>query len=300
MKDIATSENKTYSLSEIFYSKSFELEDMAPVNARRNHYDDDYRYTNRFDARLHLPDFVKYLFVNKYNDVVKVFNEIGLPDGGMSLNETTIQSSIIYQIIRSIELYVSSTKRDNIFSAFKLARQEKLKDKDFFLGKKVEFSAHPWDIATMSMRGIASCMSWHSSHPASLAGSILDPYCGIIYLSDNTLRRGRTITYGSGMAARAVVRIVKHKDGYMRLLLERLYLEDKGLSSEKRELISSLFKNYLKVATGIPVIDSATSATLVKTEYICPYFHSLEKLPNSHRSYRDSGINYETIGIDDK
>jgi hypothetical protein len=300
MKDIVASENKTYSLSEILYSKSFTLEDVAPANPRRNYYDDDYRYTNRFDGQHRLPDFIKYLYINKYNDVIKVFNEIGLPDGGISLNETTIQSSLIYQLIRSIELYVSSTKRDNIISAFKLARQEKLKDKDFFLGKKVEFSANPWDIATMSMRGIASCMSWHSSHPASLAGSILDPYCGIIYLSDNTIRRGRTITYGSGMSARSVVRIVKHKDGYMKLLLERLYIEDKNLSFEKIELISSLFKNYLKSATGIPVIDSATSAPLVKTEYVCPYFHGLEKLPNSHRSYRDSGIVYETIGIDDK
>src|ERR1700691_2673713 len=78
----------------------------------------------------------------------------------------------------------------------------------------VVFSSDPWDMTTMSMRGIESCQSWgrfgdyndydnympQNAHCRKLTGSIIDPCCAIIYITDHTPTQ-----YGSKMLARAVV-----------------------------------------------------------------------------------------------
>lgn len=77
--------------------------------------------------------------------------------------------------------------------------------KRFFAAKnyQIVFSSDPWDIATMSMRGVRSCQRWDSSHSCHLIGSILDPCCAVIYLTDGT-----KTPKGSKMLVRSIVRFV--------------------------------------------------------------------------------------------
>lgn len=86
---------------------------------------------------------------------------------------------------------------------------------------RIVFSTDPWDIATMSMRGITSCMQWSSIHSPHLIGSILDPNAGVIYLTDD-----KATEHGPRMIFRAVVRIVI--DEYLkpknpRFLIDKTY-----------------------------------------------------------------------------
>ena len=76
---------------------------------------------------------------------------------------------------------------------------------------KVVFSTNPLDIAQMSMRGINSCMSWYSGSASSLVGSMVDPWCGIVYMTNGKKigkveTEGGNFTMGERMMYRAVVR----------------------------------------------------------------------------------------------
>ena len=103
-----------------------------------------------------------------------------------------------------------------------LLKQDLLDLKSAFTSSKshkVVFSTNPWDILTMSMRGISSCMAWLSSHSRQLIGSCLDPYCGVIYATD-----GEKTRYGEKMLYRSVVRLVKKtKKGKFHLYVEGAY-----------------------------------------------------------------------------
>lgn len=77
-----------------------------------------------------------------------------------------------------------------------------------------------WDIATMSMRGVCSCMHWNNLHSRHLVGSIFDPFLGIVYISDNTKTE-----YGITFKKRCLVRFIYETSGRFGLLLERVYID---------------------------------------------------------------------------
>lgn len=90
------------------------------------------------------------------------------------------------------------------------------------------FSTDPWDIATMSMRGIETCQSWNGGHRQCLIGSVLDPYVGMIYLSSSN----KTTELGSKMLFRANVRFA----------LERVF----GPKSSPLIVIDQVYPEYFK------------------------------------------------------
>ena len=97
--------------------------------------------------------------------------------------------------------YTSRPKRNFVNLLNKLLRINK--------SYTLVFSTDHWDIATMSMRGIKSCQSWTGSYRERLTGSIIDPCCAILYLTD-----GSKTKYGEKMLARHIVRLVENNNSY--------------------------------------------------------------------------------------
>lgn len=110
-------------------------------------------------------------------------------------------------------------------------------------GAKIHFSSDPWDLATMSMRGISTCQSWNGEYRQALIGSMLDPFIGVIYISSG----GKNTPYGSRMLYRSVVRFVVGKDKKQFLLLDTLY------RTFNKEVVS-LFKDFLSKKSNLNVI----------------------------------------------
>ena len=115
---------------------------------------------------------------------------------------------------------------------------------------RIVFSSDPWDIATMSMRGISSCQSWKSSGTAKhgLIGSMIDEFCGVIFITDGTKTAN-----GSKMMYRSVVRLLRSngKKANWRLFLEGVY----GGKESESGVAYQLFKDFLERKTKgkIPV-----------------------------------------------
>jgi hypothetical protein len=113
---------------------------------------------------------------------------------------------------------------------------------------KVVFSSHPWDIATMSMRGIRSCQSWRGGYNKCLVGSIVDPCAAIIYIEDKKSNK-----YGKLMFARAVVRLVSTSNG-RRLFLEPVYLGEKIIYDDSTcEVAEKIFYKYIRSVAKYPI-----------------------------------------------
>jgi hypothetical protein len=115
-----------------------------------------------------------------------------------------------------------------------------------------------WDIATMSMRGIKSCMNWDSNHSKALVGSILDPYMGMIYITDGSKTR-----YGNKIIARAVVRLVIDNKNKPRLFLERVY--DNTIINTTAAIL--IFKSFLEKRTNLK-IDIGDNVEEMDEDYI--------------------------------
>lgn len=124
------------------------------------------------------------------------------------------------------------------------------------------FSSSYWDLLTMSMRGVVSCMNWHSGLiPRGLLGMMLDPYVGIVYLTDKS-----DTTYGLSFVKRAIVRLVELKDNKYALFIERCYFktekstvgnyDNKSKSLDEEIALADLFKSYISKFTQIPVFCS--------------------------------------------
>jgi hypothetical protein len=166
-------------------------------------------------------------------------------------------------------------------------------------GKKIVFSAAGnkglWDIATMSMRGIASCQRWGSSHCEHLIGSMIDPYCGIIYITN-----GNKFKLGEKMLQRALVRfVINRRNEKPELFIERMYPrvnEDyygaKGKAKYSRSIEArDLFKEFLSRKTKLPVNHILGDCEIpVSNAVDCLLYDDDLKL-----SYRDSGIEYRWI-----
>lgn len=145
-----------------------------------------------------------------------------------------------------------------------------------------------WDIATMSMRKISSCMNWKSDNARSLVGSLADPYAGIIYITDSSHTK-----YGKAMLARAVVRFVVNKKNKPALLIEEIYTPSKGYSN-----IYRIFSSFLYKKTGLTIIGGNSDGNYDEVyNYSIPYSEATELISETDTSqetlsYRDSEIEY--------
>jgi hypothetical protein len=275
----------SYSLRDSLYSRQYAFQDIWPDKSRHVRYD-SYLHDGIWNHSKQLPAFVDYLRVNGYEKIWKVFNFYNLNDSFQEI-DGTYRGAVIDQLFRTIDLYLSNSSRETIVTSFAKAKKERLDIKSFLSGAQLSFSANPWDIATMSMRGITSCMSWHNGHSNSLAGSILDPFCAVISLCTDEVRRGTVTTFGRSMIARCVVRRVTH-NGQRKLLLERLYVADKAMPDGKQSLIYKIFNDYLSAKSGLSVLEP----NQVSDRVTIPYFATLASLPDAIKSYRDSGVPY--------
>ena len=175
---------------------------------------------------------------------------------------------------------------------------------------KIVFSDHPWDIATMSMRGINSCQAWGKIQSPALIGSILDPNMAIVYLTDGKAHK----SYGQRMLARCVVRLVvpSSKYGCLTTWSNQFYKTWIPTTTEERKRRMIFFEgSYADFSSGTCPskkfdaifrnhINSAAKKkpTYVKTVresdfiYSIPSFPGMKKLKNNQLSYRDSELAY--------
>ena len=143
-----------------------------------------------------------------------------------------------------------------------------------------------WDLATMSMRGINSCQSWTNSNSRSLTGSIIDPFTGIIYMTNGKKFEGR----GDKMLRRCLVRFMINgpkKEPF--LSLERMYPD---YSPE----IAKTFTDFLQKRTKIPVIDFSNRNYDTKPAGCYIPKSSLTNKIKVAKSYVDSGVTYRSYG----
>lgn len=151
-----------------------------------------------------------------------------------------------------------------------------------------------WDIATMSMRKISSCMRWANHHSKSLVGSILDPYAGIIYITDGTYTK-----YGKSMLARAVVRfVVKGRNNAPHIMIETIYPHKIDRN------IGNIFKAFIQERVDLPVVISDEDDYDTNLDFVIPTTEQIDSILELEEysednpiylSYRDSGIDYSDV-----
>lgn len=133
-----------------------------------------------------------------------------------------------------------------------------------------------WDIATMSMRGIKSCIRWQGGHKLTLIGSLLDPFTGVIYLTS-----GKQEKYGSRMIKRCVVRFIINADNNKPyLLIDKMYpsLNEEVLNqfvASIRTHTNNAFAIYYGPDTDPELLDKSyipkTAITKVLSDKTLPY-----------------------------
>lgn len=177
---------------------------------------------------------------------------------------------------------------------------------------KLVVSSDPWDIATMSMRGVMSCMHWENQHHTHLVGSIFDPCLSMIYLTD-----GERTPYGESIIKRALVRLTfptndpqQHSRYYPKncvftkpiIFIERPYTKTDNTNPvvyKNREspnllhTIRDIFLSYLKKNTKYNVVDSYS---IINGMVFIPHTKVLNKFSSYYASMSDSGLGYhETV-----
>lgn len=220
------------------------------------------------------------------------------------------------EVLRKIQADLKKSKIHNIYQIDKVLGLQDKKTKTKNKKLKIVFSSEGfdgvWDIATMSMRGISSCQRWptqndnYLGHCNKLIGTIVDPYAGIIYITD-----GVNTKHGPKMLARSVVRVVM-KASTPCLLLERIYLNPtESLSDDDdddddydyniiQDKYFKVFKEYLqsKVGKKVPIFYADTMSYKDKSKISIPNSPVVKKLTNSAPdliSYRDSGVLYKDL-----
>ena len=220
-----------------------------------------------------LPRFIrKARIFSAENKFYKVFSKIGLPNFSISLDSIKInnakfasaQSKAVISCINYSDTFVGSIAKYFDKRYFVRRFRKLIKEVDTFIGQEKTLSSinngehaiHPyrirfsgngansiWDIATMSMRGIDSCQRWGTNQANCLVGSMVDPCCGIIYITEDVSTK-----YGSNMKYRSVVRLVFHPSIGPALFLEKTYH-----STRRNHVIETLFAQVLHAKTGLPV-----------------------------------------------
>jgi hypothetical protein len=145
----------------------------------------------------------------------------------------------------------------------------------------------PWDIATMSMRGVSSCQKWKHKLAVSLVGTIVDPCAGIIYLTD-----GSNTKYGDKIIKRAIVRYTVNKSGKPHILIERIYPFD-YITRYFDSATFDVFSNFIKEKTKNKFNVLYGEKDSIKSLYV-PTSKMVSSLDECYLSYRDSGVIYKT------
>jgi hypothetical protein len=213
----------------------------------------------------------------------------------LPLSRTPFTSSLYPKFIREHIYLKTNPKIQKIFPLIGLPKMETKMIK----GKKVVFSSDPWDIATMSMRGVNSCQKWVMRdsywyrydivHCKRLIGSIIDPCCAIIYVSDGTKTE-----YGEKMLSRMVVRfIINRETGKGTLFADTLY----GIQENNKSIF-----NFLSTHRGSHHLDFNPGGrhefgiSELTKKYFIPANATLNKVSPPYRSYRDVKIPYSPVG----
>ena len=116
-----------------------------------------------------------------------------------------------------------------------------------------------WDIATISMRGVSSCQSWHVANSIGLIGSLASRFCGVMYLASDREVPG----FGKVMLNRCMVRLaISAKTGAPAIIIDKMY------QSENKETVKQ-FKRALAKRTSLDVIYVGENAQ-VATDYFLP------------------------------
>lgn len=170
---------------------------------------------------------------------------------------------------------------------------------------KVIFSTDPWDIATMSMRGIHSCMRWGTHQSHSLVGSILCPYTAVIYSTDGTKVQPkkyerRTYQMGERMIHRAVVRIVSDcSTGKRRMVfMEEPYpQEEYGSNQEGYELLSKTLlgkirKSGKKLSNKTEIFHEEYNTAMIPSDSVDMAILATNGKGPSPISYSDAELTY--------
>jgi len=180
---------------------------------------------------------------------------------------------------------------------------EVFKGKKTYIGFSSSGATGLWDIATMSMRGVCSCMHWDNAHSRHLIGSITDPFLGIVYITDN-----EKTPYGISFRRRALVRFVYSpaNEDY-RLLIERPYLDTGNtdpfvyhnkdphalhtLEIFRKFLISKVNNKYKVILHSEKKMDNAGYAECI------PRSTGLDLLDDNEQSMSDCMMGYRNKNI---
>jgi hypothetical protein len=270
----------------------------------KNLQNDIYNITNEIEDRDYDNEYKNFIIMNKKNNYTLVFPQT-------SYYGCKIQKFSVLKLNKERELIPLLSDLNTHLNAAKITPinttiNTKLTAEDMCSidanNISICFSSDGqkgyWDIATMSMRGISSCMRWSGEHSRSLIGSILDPYAGIIYLTGN-----KTTKYGKKMLARSVVRMVVNNKNKPLLLMEPVYPHQYEYDDD----ISFIFKTFLEQKTGLEVkiSDCDSYYDYGGNKLSIPLTEITQSIQDmngdtgyddyGYSSYRDSGISYKKI-----
>lgn len=274
---------------------------------------------NDITENVNLPPFIRESRVFKHTGAInKIFPHIGLDNFELPISKAKHQIPFVFSAgseAAKLIVNINGTNGDKIpewlkcigvalFSPIlwtvltsdmmKLVRWKKKHS-----NLKIVFSSDRkegvWDLATMSMRGTPSCMSWAQRKAYHLVGSIIDPYCGIIYLTN-----GIDDGYGPNMNCRAVVRYVIHPKLGPVLFLEKIYSQKNEIDDKTAISINLLFASVLKQKSRLPIIykDMIDGDSFIVKDFHIPE-SQIVKCNMDVASYRDSGISYRRHTRDD-
>ena len=158
-----------------------------------------------------------------------------------------------------------------------------------------------WDIATMSMRGVNSCMHWENHHSCHLIGSMFDPCTGIVYMTD-----GKRTEYGKSIVKRAMVRLAYDTYGHKTvLLMDRIYTKTSNTNpyvyhnqeGDPAGTVAGLFRSFLerKVKKQLDVVWSGDA--YVYNRLFIPKHPSIQSLSYDEMSLVDCQVKYEQNNI---
>lgn len=273
-----------YELHSFPLAPLFEHEKVLNVKIDHNYYD------NGRNGYAFINSLSRIAKITGRKEVSKVFPALGLRPYCKESSESFVKkrSSITHVFWNIFDAIINDLEqhKKGLIPLFSTAIQDVRMAKKLISDKSLVFSCLPFDIATMSMRGIGSCMSWNNHHSQSLAGSIVDPYCAIVFL---TYSNEHFSSFGPRMFARCVVRMVVNDSGKESLFLEKPYLCPTILSTQRetlQALVREMFSSFLHRETGLNVLYTANR------EISIPYFPDKKFLFTDELSYRDSYIAY--------
>lgn len=245
------------------------------------------KYPSSFKSKKY-PKFIREsVFTLAYPKPSKVFPKLGLKNNSINIkslnfsaDDTYTYNKIYYEDENNLELFTNK----NI---------------------KIHFSSTGprgyWDIATMSMRGIQSCMSWSNENAKSLVGSLIDPCTSIIYITNNTNTK-----YGKRMIARSVVRLVCkriHNKLQNEIFIEESYINhnfaDLAGNFDTKELAYDIFSKYIKTFCKLPITDNMGNSCFIPLSSIMNTISEVDT-DRGWATYSDAELQYGNIPSNSK